>query len=149
MAIYREAHSTWRRFLPFVIGALIIIGTMVIIVILSHAASTTNSAADPVDTALDTINQAFDLFGIEYFKVANGTPAAQTGAPGAIARAQAAYNAVATSLSTLDATAAAALGKDLDALTAALAVPNTTVDNLLADASAQVLSLRKARPATH
>lgn len=148
MAIYRESPPTWRRYLPFLIGAVLLIGAILLLVVLNRAASNANPPTDRIGDTLDVITQSVDLFGIEFSKIAKGAPAAQTGAPGAIDKALTAFTDIQADLRKLDEKAAGALLDDLDRLKAALNAPTTDVDTLVADASAQVLALRQAQQVT-
>lgn len=144
MAVYRESPPVWRRYLPALIGLAVLVAALLIILAVSRPNPV---AADRIGEALDVIAQSVDLFSIEYAKVARGTPAEQTGAPGAIERALNAFSSVEADLRRLDDTSTSALSNDLTALKAALSAP-TNVDNLTADASARVLAIRQARQST-
>jgi hypothetical protein len=119
-----------------------------LLIILAIIRTQSNTTTDPVGDALDVIDQSVELFAIEHDKVVKGTPAAQTGAPGAIDRALNAFKAVEADLRKLHPAATDALGKDLAALRAALNAPDTKVGDVVADASAQVGAIRLARLST-
>ncbi len=147
MAIYRESPPLWRRYLPYLIGFVVLLGAILLLVVLNRVASNTNPPADRITDALNVISHSVDLFGIEFAKIARGTPAAQTGAPGAIDKALAAFTDSQPDLRRLDDRAAEALLNDLNRLKAALNPPASEVDALVADASAQVSALLKAHQA--
>ena len=146
MAVYRESPPTWRPYLPLAIGIVVVVAVLLIILAIIRAQS--NAPPDPVGDALDVIDRSVELFTIEYDKVAKGTPAAQTGAPGAIDRALAAFKSVEADLRKLHPAATDALSKDLAALRAALSTPDAKVGDVVADASAQVGAIRLARLST-
>jgi hypothetical protein len=148
VAVYRESPPVWRRYLPIVIGVLVVLAAVIAVIVLSRAtANVQPTSADP----LTVIAQSLDLFSIEYTKVSKGTPPAQTGAPGALARAQASYKEAQAALKKIDEPATTALGNDLTELQAILNGTGGTsanVDTLIADASAQVVKLQKASTPT-
>jgi hypothetical protein len=146
MAVYRDSPSPWRRYLPTLIVVVVIVVVVILGLLISR--SSPGKATDRVGEALDVIGQSVDLFAIEYAKVAKGTPPSQTGAPGAIDRALAAFAGVEADLRKVDDPAASALSKDLTALKAALDMPSSDVETPSADASAQIVALRRARQAT-
>ncbi len=146
MAIYRESPPAWRRYLPILIGIVALVVALLIILAISRPPA--GDSTDRIGASLDVIAQSVDLFSIEFAKVAKGTPAAQTGAPGAIDRAQAAFATAEADLRALDDQAASALAKDLAALKAALAAPTASVEDLTTDAYIQILAIRRARQGT-
>jgi hypothetical protein len=137
----------WRRYLPYLIGIVVLLGAILLLVVLNRAASNTNLPVDRIADALNVISQSVDLFGIEFAKIAEGTPAVQTGAPGAIGKALTAFVEVQPDLRRLDDRAAQSLFNDLSKLKAALNTPAAEIDTLVADASAQVAALLKAHQA--
>jgi hypothetical protein len=147
VAIYRESPPLWRRYLPYLIGIIVLFGATLLLVVLNRAASNINPPTDRIADALNVISQSVDLYGIEFAKIARGTPAAQTGAPGAIDKALVAFTDSQPDLRRLDDTSAEALLNDLNKLKAALNTPASEVDPLVADASAQVSALLKAHQA--
>ncbi len=144
MAVYRESPPAWRRYLPLIIGVVVIITALALVLVLSRLSSKPAATTDNVDDAISIIGQSADLFGIEYAKFAKGMPAAQTGAPGAIAKAQAAFTSVEADLRKLDAQSAEALAKDLKTLEAALTAPSDNVDAIVADVNGRLGLLIKA-----
>jgi len=144
MAVYRESPPAWRRYLPLIIGAVVLVAALTLVLILSRLSSTPASTTDKVGDAISLIGQSADLFGIEYAKIAKGTPAAQTGAPGAIAKAQAAFTSVEADFRKLDAQSTDALAKDLKALEAALTTPSDNIDAIVADVNGRLGLLIKA-----
>jgi hypothetical protein len=146
LAVYRESPSIWRRYLPVIIGVVVLVALALIIFVLSRSSS--GGPTDQIGQTLDVIGQSVDVFAIEFAKVAKGTPPAQTGAPGAIDRALTAFAGSESDLRKLHESAAGVLAKDLAALKAALDAPSTNVDNLLADVSVQLLAIRRARQST-
>jgi hypothetical protein len=145
MAIYRESPPVWRRYLPALIGIAAFVAVLLIILSISRPSP---GAPDRIGEALDVIAQSVDLFSIEYAKVSKGTPAGQTGAPGAIERALNAFSGVEADLRKLNDEAASALSNDLAALKAALGALGTPIDDMTADASARLLAIRQARQST-
>ncbi len=146
MAIYRESPPIWRRYMPLIVALIVIVVTIVILIGLSRLASPPTAPTDKAGNALDVIGQSLDLFSIEYPKVAQGTPVSQTGAGGALDRAQSTFTGAESDLRALNAQATSALGNDLAQLKAAISTPSTHVDSILADAAGQLAQLRKMLP---
>ncbi len=144
MAVYRESAPRWRKRLPLIIAAIVILVVGIVGAILVSRPS--NVLVDPKATrgvALDTLAQSVDLFGIEYAKVAAGTPPSQTGAPGAIRRALDTLTANHDALRASKPASFDALKTDLDALNTALSsLPAPNLDDRIADAVAQIAALR-------
>lgn len=148
MAVYRESAPAWRRRLPLIAGALIIL-----IVIIGAVLLTRPRSDSPTDSkviagqAVDTIAQSLDLFDIEYAKIVKGAPASGTGAPGAIRKALDTLATTKSTLQALDSSAADKLQLLLNDLNSALSAnPLPDITNTISGANAQLQMLRAAIP---
>ncbi|MHB8625975.1 MAG: hypothetical protein ACYDEO_07210 [Aggregatilineales bacterium] len=127
VAIYRDSPSIWRSWLPWIVGGIIVvvlvIGIGLVLLNSRNNQARSDNGQASVSAALDTIAQSLDVFDVEYAKTVKGTPANQTGAPGAIRTALDTLDVTQTKLIALDAQAFAMLQANLNLLNAALSVP--------------------------
>jgi hypothetical protein len=144
VAVYRESPPVWRRYLPLIVGIVIVIAALLILLGLNQLSMSVKPTVDVVSNALNLISQSVDVFDIEYPKVAQGTPVAQTGAAGALERAEGVFKGAESALKAIDPAATAALADDLAKLRKVLNGSATDITPIINDANQQLFQLHNA-----
>ncbi len=145
MAVYRESAPLWRRRLPLIIAITVILTVIIAAVLIAQPRGSSTDNKTATLQTLATLSQSLDLFDIEYAKIVKGTPAAQTGAPGAIRKAIDALNGASGTLQPLNPTAFNRLQILLNDLNNAVSAnPSPNVSDKMSDANAQLVTLRTA-----